>query len=84
MSFKMIYYFNHKEIKWRKVEELSVNFHDKKEYFTQPLNYGLVLKKVNRVIKFNQEVWIKSSIDKNTELKKFKNWFQERFFQVDE
>ena len=42
------------------VEKLVTNLHDKTEYIIhiknlkQALNYGLVLKKVHRVIKFNQ------------------------------
>ena len=47
-------------MKIEKVEKLVANLHDKTEYvirirnLKQALNYGLVLKKVNRVIKFNQ------------------------------
>ena len=36
----------------------------------QALNYGLILKKVHRVIQFNQEAWLKLYIDINTELRK--------------
>ena len=36
----------------------------------QPLNHGLILKKVHRVIQFNQEAWLKPYIDMNTELRK--------------
>ena len=32
----------------------------------QALNLGLVLRKVYRVIKFNQRVWLKPYIDMNT------------------
>ena len=35
----------------------------------QTLNHGLMLRKVHRVIKFNQEAWLKSYIDMTTELK---------------
>ena len=50
--------------------------HDKKEYMThtknlkQALIHVLVLKKVHRVIKFNQKAWLKPYIDRNIELKK--------------
>ena len=34
---------------------------------SQPcINYGLILKKVHKVIKFNQEKWLNSYIDMNT------------------
>ena len=36
----------------------------------QPLNHRLILKKVHRVIQFNQRAWLKSYINMNTELKK--------------
>ena len=49
----------------------------------QALNHGLILKKVHRVIKFNQKVWLKPYIDKKTELrKKAKNNFQKSFFKL--
>ena len=51
-------------MKSEKVEKLVANLHDKTEYvihirnLTQVLNNGLVLKKVHRVIKFNQNAWL--------------------------
>ena len=43
----------------------------------QALDHGLILKKVHRVIQFNQETWLKEYIDMNTELRKqAKNDFQ--------
>ena len=33
----------------------------------QALDYGLILKNVHRVIRFNQESWLKPYIDMNTE-----------------
>ena len=47
-------------MKIKKIEKLVPNLHDKTEYFIhirnlkQALNHGLVLEKVHRVIKFNQ------------------------------
>ena len=52
-----------------KVEKLAANLHDKKEYVIHKRNlkltweHRLVLQKVQRVIKFNQEAWLKSCID---------------------
>ena len=70
-----------------KVEKLVANFHDKKEYvlyirnLKQALNHRLVLKKVHRAIKFNQNVWLKPYIDINTHLRrKAKNDFEKDFF----
>ena len=34
----------------------------------QALNHGLMLKKVHRVIQFNQEAWLKLYVDMNIEL----------------
>ena len=39
----------------------------------QALIHGLVLKKVHRVIQFNQEAWLKSYIDMNTKFRKEAN-----------
>ena len=49
-----------KKMKIEIVEKLVANLHDKTEYAThirnlkQGLNHGLVLKKIHKVIKFNQ------------------------------
>ena len=51
-------------MKIEKVENLVANLHDKTEYFIhirnlkEALNHRLVLKKVHRVIKFNQNAWL--------------------------
>ena len=57
-----------------KVEKLVANLHDKTECYSNKkhksaLNYGLVLKNVHSVIRFNQKVWLKSYININIELK---------------
>ena len=55
-------------MKTEKVEKLVGNLCDKTEYvihmtnLKQALNHGLVLNKVDRVIKFNQKTWIKPLI----------------------
>ena len=49
----------------------------------QALNYGLVLKKLNKVIKFIQGAWLKPYIDMNTELrKKAKIDFERNVFKI--
>ena len=61
--------------KIKKCNKLVCDFHDKKNYVVhikalrQVLNHGLILKKVHRVIKFNQKAWLKSYIDMNTILR---------------
>ena len=70
-------------MKIEKVEKLAATVHNKIEYLIhirnlkQALNHGLVLKKSHKVIKFNQNSWLKSYIDMNTDLrKKSKNDFE--------
>ena len=72
-----------------KLEKLVANLHDKTEYvihkrnLKQALNQGLVLKKVHRVIKFNQNAWLKPYIDMNTDLrKKVKMILKNIFFKL--
>ena len=49
----------------------------------QALGHGLILKKVQKVIQFNQEAWLKEYIDMNTELRKqAKNDFEKDFFKL--
>ena len=49
----------------------------------QALNHRLVLKKVHRVIKFNQNDWLKPYIEMNTGLtKKAKNDFEKYFYKL--
>ena len=72
-----------------KLEKLVCNIEDKEKYvihiraLKQVLNHGLILKRVHRVIQFNQEAWLKSYIDMNTKLRKeAKNEFEKDFFQL--
>ena len=62
---------------------------DKRNYIVrirvlkQALNYGLSLKKVHRVIRFNQKAWLKPYIDMNTKLRtEAKNDFENDFFKL--
>ena len=87
---------SHKELpflperkKLEKVEKLVCSIEDKEKYvihiraLKQALNHGLVLKDVHRVIKFNQEAWLKPYIDMNTKLRKeAKNEFEKDFFKL--
>ena len=70
-----------------KTQKLVCNLHDKKKYVVhisiKSLYHGLKLKKVHRVIEFNQEAWLKKYIDMNTELrKKASNDFEKDFFKL--
>ena len=49
----------------------------------QVLSHGLVLQKVHRLIKFNQEAWLKPYIDMNTKLRTAaKNYFKKDFLKL--
>ena len=69
-------------------EKLVCNLYDKKDYvdhirsLKQALNHGLKIKKIHKVLKFNQRAWLQSYIDKNIDLRKnaendFENFFYE-------
>ena len=59
-----------------KCRKLVCNLYDKINYVVhirslkQALDHGLILKKVHRVVRFNQEAWLKEYIDMNTKLRK--------------
>ena len=47
------------------------------------MNHGLVLKKVQRAIKFNQNAWLKPYNDMNTDLRKrAKKDFEKDFYSL--
>ena len=76
-------------IKTEKIEKLVANLNEKTEYvlhirnLKQALIHGLVLKKVHRLIRFNQNAWLKTYIDMNTDVgKKEKNDFAKEFFKL--
>ena len=70
-------------------KKLVCNLYDKNNYVVhmrplkQALNHGLILKKVHRVIQFNQKACLKEYVDMNTELRKqAKNDFEKVFFKL--
>ena len=72
-----------------KCKKLVCNLYDKKSYVLHirslkpALNHGLILKKVHRVIQFNQEAWLNPYIDMNTELRKqARNDFEKDFLKL--
>ena len=72
-----------------KCKNLVCNLFNKKKYVAhintlkQALNHGLKLEKIHTVIKFNQEAWLKSYIDMNTESRKAaKNDFEKDLFKL--
>ena len=62
-------------MKINKCEKLVCNIHNKENYviymssLKQALNHGLILKRVHKVIEFDQEAWLKPYIMMNTELR---------------
>ena len=75
--------------KVEKVEKLICSTEDKEKYvihiraLKQALNHGLKLKKVHRVIQFNQKAWLKPYIYMNNNLRKeAKNEFEKDFFKL--
>ena len=73
----------------KKSKKLICIIEDKERYvihiraLKQALNHGLKLKKVHRVIQFNQKAWLKPYIDMNTKLRKeAKNDFEKDFFKL--
>ena len=78
-----------KRMKIDKCKKLVCNLRNKKKYVVhikslkQTLNHGLKLKKIHRIIEFNQEAWLKAYIETNTELRKLaKNDFEKDLFEL--
>ena len=76
-------------MKIEKFERLVANLHDKTDYvkhitnLKQTLNNVLVSKKVHKLIKFNQNVWLKLYIDMNIDLRnKAKNDSEKYFLKL--
>ena len=82
--------FLSERMKIDKCNKLVCNlFNKKRKYIThtntlkQALNHGLKLKKIHRIIEFNQEKWLKPYIDMDTELRKAaKNDFKKYLFKL--
>ena len=81
--------FFSRRMKIDKCEKLVCNLLNKKKYvihiksLKQALNHGLKLKKVHRIIEFNQKAWLKPYIDMNTELRKVaSNDFEKDFYKL--
>ena len=78
--------FLSEQMELNKCKKLICNLFNKKKYVThinslkQALNHGLKLKKIHRVIEFNQKEWLKPYIDMNTELRKA----SKNDFEIDE
>ena len=80
-----------KRLKLDKCKKLICNLHNKKKYvlqiksLKQALNHGLKLKKIHRIIEFNQKAWLIDIwyIDMNTELRKLaKDDFEKDLFKL--
>ena len=65
-----------KRMKIDKCKKLMCNLRNKEKYVVQikslkqALNHGLKLKNAHRILESNQEAWLKTYIDMNTELRK--------------
>ena len=76
-------------MKMNKCTKLTCTIQNKENYvihiraLKQAINHGLKLKKVHKVIEFDQEAWLKPYIDMNTDLRKqAKNDFEKDFFKL--
>ena len=78
-----------RRMKIDKCKKLICNLQNKKKYVVlikslkQALNQGLKLKKIHRIIEFNQKAWLKPYIDMNTGLRKLaKDDFEKDLFKL--
>ena len=78
-----------KRMKIDKCKKLVCNLLNKNKYIVyinslkQALNHRLKLKKIHRIIEFNQNAWLNSYIDMNTELRKVAdNDFEKDFYKL--
>ena len=77
------------KMKIERVEKLVDSLHEKTEYvihirnLKQALDHRLVLRKLHRIINFEQKTWLKSYTDMNTDLrKKAKHDFEKILFEL--
>ena len=84
----VIYYALPERMKIDKCNKLVCNLYDKKNYVVhmrslkQALDHGIILKKVHKIIQFNQEARLKEYIGMNTKLRKeAKNDVEKDFFK---
>ena len=76
-------------MKVNKCKKLVCNLYGKKDYvdhirlLKQALNHGLKIKKIHKILKFNQRAWLKEYIDMNTELRmNAENDFNKDFYKL--
>ena len=72
----------------KKVANLAAELHGKTKYvihlrnLKQTLSSELVFKKVHKMIKFNQNAWLKPCIDMNTDLRKEQKLILKKIFLI--
>ena len=84
MTLTMIYHFLPERMKTEKVEKLLTNLHDQKEYVTHIffIVHRVIFFLVDRIIKFNQEAWLKSCIDMNIQIMHKNEFFKQQTMEI--
>ena len=80
---------NDHKLKTGKYTKLIPNLNNKEKYvihernLRQAIDAGLVLRKIHRVLEFDQKSWIKKYVDFNTKMRQLaKNDFEKNFFKL--